>query len=634
MSRSKAIVCLLLLGIVLAVCWSVRTAGDGSADPIPADLKSSSTASSAVSATPSSPASESPTPSHASERAALDPPAAAQAASEPSGEFGLFVRVVSSPRNTPVADAAFSTAPSQADSLARALSGNARPALTPARSHGDGLYELHFKTDLPLALCVRAPHCSARAIFVTRGHERAEDACVVALERSSVLVLRLVDREKQPLGGARIDASVPVAGLIAAALNSESASPATAGWSGETDAAGRVELADLPARVPLEITVLREGARIFRHKESIVLEPEERRELEIALGATAVVRGRMIDELDAPVADHEVWLVEVDPRFLDNFDAGTVPLAHATTDANGAFQFEAVREGEWLIGPAFVARGSVSDEKKISSKVERFEVGADTEFVELTLHVLRGLFVSGVVLDEHDAPVKSCIVRITSEQGERSWIKSNERGEFRLGPLASGRHELVTGGAGAWCESRPVDVLAGTRGVVLRATRGAKLEGRIVATDGRKKFDGRIEVALIEAGELVSAWGPVATRGRFELQGLNAGTYDIIVVGRGTQVCSARVELAAGEQREIELPLQAGATLVIENRSDEALSIQLRNEGRFLGLHPLGKLSPLQMTVPAGTLELRFLDAQQQRVATQSVTLEAGEERRVSHPPQ
>jgi len=239
------------------------------------------------------------------------------------------------------------------------------------------------------------------------------------------------------------------------------------------------------------------------------------------------------------------------------------------------------------------------------------------------------------VLDEEEQPVAKCVVQVDPSSASRTWTRSDARGEFRVGPLESGVHQLVAGsaGAGTWSESPPLDVLAGTRGVVLRVTLGAALRGRLVDADGREQTGGRIEVTQVEGGESAAAWAMTVNRARFDLAGLSAGTYDVLVVARGAMACSARVELRAGEQREIELRLEAGATLALENQANEDITVELRAEGRLVGSHPLARASSRRWTVPAGTLEVRYRDAEQRPLATQALELRPGEERTLVRPP-
>jgi hypothetical protein len=167
---------------------------------------------------------------------------------------------------------------------------------------------------------------------------------------------------------------------------------------------------------------------------------------------------------------------------------------------------------------------------------------------------------------------------------------------------------------------------------VLHVRRGAALHGRILAPDGKKQVAGQVEIALIEGGETPGAWAINASKGSFDLKGLGAGTYDLIALGGVAQVCSARVELATGEQRELELKLQPGATLCDRERRAQDLLVELRAEGRFIGSHLLSKATRLKLVVPPAALELRFLDAEKHRLATQTVTLRAGEERTLAYP--
>ena len=542
------------------------------------------------------------------ERTSVTVPAETETAVEPS----FHLRVLRAPENVPVDEVVFRATAKSGAWLVRGLSG-AGLGLD-AVPHGGGLFELRLPTYRPHAICVEAPGCSVRALFVERANVRPEDAATVRLERSSAISARLAG---DGFEGARLLARTAVRGLIDGVPVSEDPDLAESSWSAAIDAAGRAELAGLPPRVPLDLTVERDGACLHRRSEPIVL------------GGTSVVLGRMVDEHDVPVADREVWLVEVDPRFLDDFDSGTEPLERATTGPDGGFRFGVVREGRWRIGPAFVRGAAV-----VRGQVLRVDVGARPERIEVTLRVLRGSFVSGIVLDEQDRPVASCVVHADPGTEARIWTRTDERGQFRLGPLTEGSHALVAGsaGSGPWSESPPLDVLAGTSGVVLRVGLGAALLGRLVDSEGEPLRDGRVEVTQLEGGVLEGAWQITVNRGAFDLRGLEAGTYDLLAVAQGARTCSVRVELEAGEQRELELRLAEGATLAIESREDAAVLVELRAGGRFVGLHRLARGDPLRAIVPAGALEVRFFDSERRPLATRELELRAGETREIAYP--
>lgn len=342
-----------------------------------------------------------------------------------------------------------------------------------------------------------------------------------------------------------------------------------------------------------------------------------------AQAGDAAVRGRVLDEHDAPVAGRDVWLAAVDERFLDAFDRGTVPLARATSDGDGAFEFAGIAAGTWRVGLAFAEPGTPPGAERLAADVVRVTVGASERPVELVLHVLRGLFVAGVVRDEQANPVADCVVQLRQGTDVTTWVRTRASGEFELGPVASGTYQLVGGstGVGVWQETAPRDVLAGTRGLELVVTRGAVLRGKLEGPVS----DARVEIARIEAGAARDTWVVAAKRSAFQLQGLHAGTYDVFATARSGQVCSARVELAEGESREIELVPEAGALVKLSNPTAADVTVELRSAGRVLGSRPLAKGASLEARVPAGELEISFADAAGARLATRTRSLKTGE---------
>lgn len=146
-------------------------------------------------------------------------------------------------------------------------------------------------------------------------------------------------RTREPVAGARAALADPVdlLGRLAAPLPSRSR-------RGLADAAGRFELT-APGDAPVWLLV--HHPRYL--PELVEVRPGCRR-IAVALQRPGSIRGRLLDAAGLPLAGVRVR----------GFCPSAVDVAEARTGADGAFQLEGLRPGEWMVGPEGVSTGGLA----------------------------------------------------------------------------------------------------------------------------------------------------------------------------------------------------------------------------------------------------------------------------------
>jgi protocatechuate 3,4-dioxygenase beta subunit len=162
--------------------------------------------------------------------------------------------------------------------------------------------------------------------------------------------------------------------------------------------------------------------------------------------------------------------------------------------------------------------------------------GADTGYVRrltagtegVIVRLVRGLTISGRVLDEAGGPAVGVRVAAYPEQNDRNlaprYATSGDDGRFVIQALAESTYRLLGGGVGQdWEKLDSVTVRAGTDGVVIKVRRLCRISGRVVNDEGepvrcsvgwRQKFSNGSR----------SSGRSTDNEGRFTITGLRPGT--------------------------------------------------------------------------------------------------------------
>jgi RNA polymerase sigma-70 factor (ECF subfamily) len=329
----------------------------------------------------------------------------------------------------------------------------------------------------------------------------------------------------------------PVAGAAVRARNDSSALELAEGNERvvKTDGAGKFRFAGLrPASYDL---FAREGARSSRAPVGVGLGvAEQQTDIVVLIGATATLRGKVVDESGAPASN-----VTVRASAGGESDA-------AISDAAGAFVFEGLSPGRWAF------RGT--SERYISDGQAIVPL-KKTDIDGVVVRVRRGLGVAG-----HVEPRQVCDVEISKTERDDAFprhdsMTTSADGNFHFAPFGPGKATLV-----ARCpngDQGKIDVtIAGDGGEsVVPVAPGGSMEGRVVDTSG-KPVEGVMvtaesvdDVTTFENGVVSSGFKTItSTGGAFEIRGLGAASYRLGVLERGQPVKTkkaVKLALSAGQ---------------------------------------------------------------------------------------
>jgi len=343
------------------------------------------------------------------------------------------------------------------------------------RCAADGDGRFRFTTSAAYASTVRASASGfvPLELAVAAGHEQRETELELRLAPAAALRARLIDALGRPAEGATLRVAL-------AAQGSGQTVPAEQRWSRACDDAGLVQLAELPAGFPLEVTLLdQDGDPTRRFAAPLVLRPGERREVEWVLYGGRPLSGRLVGEDGEALAGVELLVLPIaqpqpdGPRqryfSFSRGDARGRAFAAPRTGPDGRFALREVPFGELWIGPAPEPGAGARDPRAASSLATRVAVAPGESEIEVELTAQRGLYLSGRVLDPDDAPAPGVLVQAEpAGAGGVLAAMSGADGGFLLGPLSPGEFSLRALGGDAYDDSPPVRASGGARDVVLR----------------------------------------------------------------------------------------------------------------------------------------------------------------------
>ncbi len=193
--------------------------------------------------------------------------------------------------------------------------------------------------------------------------------------------------DDQPVEGARLRSGDAALGNAVANLGYDAGNDL---WTlGTTDASGRFEMHDLPARPGLVLVATHEGY-VAGASDSLALDASsEPPAIEIHLGHGATILGRYLDA-NGQGAEGEVY------AYATQYEGVFTSGPREATDADGSFRLEDVPPGTVRLS-AWGSAGS------LQLLVEKLQPGETREGV--VLQVAAGVRVSGVVVDPDGAPV-------------------------------------------------------------------------------------------------------------------------------------------------------------------------------------------------------------------------------------
>ncbi len=270
-----------------------------------------------------------------------------------------------------------------------------------------------------------------------------------------------------------------------------------------------------------------------------------------AAPAPAQVSGRVVDERGRAAASAIV--VARGPRETS-----------AVAGKDGDFLLRGLIPGEYTIFASAGARASVP--------LGPVPLGSYEELREVVLVLEAGAALSGMVLDgQRGGPVAGATVSAGAASAT-----ADERGRYRLSGLPAGIVAVRARAEGYLARSFEVEVSAGREraGADVHLERAARVFGKVFSSGG--PVGGvTVQAALYGFGSRGTLI-PVATNapdGTFS-GWVPAGHLSLVSAGGGyAETRSAEFEIAAGEEREVNLTLSAGGTLFGTVRSADGAGV-------------------------------------------------------------
>lgn len=252
-------------------------------------------------------------------------------------------------------------------------------------------------------------------------------------------------------------------------------------------------------------------------------------DLKLVLVAPVELEGRVLDDLERPVASFEVTAhpASDDPeRGRSRFRSSATTKVVGSTD--GAFVLSGLQEGLWQI--EVQARGFVQAAELPVVSVPR----AEGPFV---LRVERTGSAAGVVLDPDGNPAGGAEVTATRGtggllgQGETMESSTcDEKGAFVVWNLRAGNAHLVARKEGQ-ASSEPlavsIELEKRVEGLVLRLRRGGRLTGEVFDRLGARASGRTIQVFGVTGGDQSQA--TVDEAGAFAIEILTPGSYQVML---------------------------------------------------------------------------------------------------------
>jgi hypothetical protein len=229
------------------------------------------------------------------------------------------------------------------------------------------------------------------------------------------------------------------------------------------------------------------------------LQPGQTRDrIELKLAAWSVIEGRVLDERGDPIMDASVQLLQ--PRYEGGGGVLSASLRARLTDDRGQYRIYGVAPGSYLVSGAigqvtagdvpgyarsfFPGTDDVSAAEYVVVEASRVISGVDVALVRAsTAHV------SGALLDAEGRPTTGGAVSLApagSAVGVRVGARIAE-GSFEFPNVPSGRYviSMSRGRVNGWTEGDFAAMVvtvgdADITGLVLRATPGSRIDGRII----------------------------------------------------------------------------------------------------------------------------------------------------------
>ena len=359
--------------------------------------------------------------------------------------------------------------------------------------------------------------------------------------------------------------------------------------------------------------------------------------VELVLQRGRRVVGTVVDDQGSFVAAAHVallWPLD-ESEFRSLFDA---PATATTTDGDGGFAFPAAAPGSYEIRithPEYAER--------TPSDIEVPAGDSDLDLGEFSLPA--GQRIHGIVSGSDGQPVAGAAVRArrryeTAQSAERE-STTDADGRFRLVGLSSDFADLAVRAAGYPLLLRPGVRANSETPVRIELVPGASLHGRVIDNGGNGVAGGlvrlRIELDYRAGGdprvwerEEMSPRASTDAEGRFRFDNLVPGTWSADAHRRDEAANVESIELAAGDQHEIELILGAPDELTVfvttlpgEPVADAVVQVRPEGEAGFQGYGRTDGSGRTKVDISPGTADVQVKHSQL-RDALRQVQLSPG----------
>jgi protocatechuate 3,4-dioxygenase beta subunit len=241
--------------------------------------------------------------------------------------------------------------------------------------------------------------------------------------------------------------------------------------------------------------------------------------VEIALEEGLSITGVLVDADGKPVPNAYLFC------FTAVSDGKSRQSRNAMTDADGAFSVGGLDAGDCSFTLQMGGPGAL-----VLANGDKVAAGSR----DVRLVATKGVSITGTVVDESGAPVKSASLNAVTKTGGRGgYAQTDDNGAFEISGLAGGGVYSVTASAQGRARGRVDDVAGGATAVRIVVQKGLEASGRVVDSKGAPVAGGQILVHLTnDPSQAQSA--SIDASGNFTLSGLVEGTYEARALARSS----------------------------------------------------------------------------------------------------